>query len=91
MGSKGSKHADVDVEQTEGPGGNSTMARAIAKGRVYVIISYPHSVIGYEGVAFNDSQFRELLMALQEVCMGARVLYTACMYKLRVFLICMLM
>ncbi len=88
MGSKGSKHSDVDVEQTDGAGGNnSTMARAIAKGRVYVIISYPHSVIGYEGVAFNDSQFRELLMALQEVCMGARVLYTACM----VFLHAMLM
>ncbi len=67
MGSKGSKRANGDlVEQTDGPG-NSTLARAIARGRVYVIITYPSSVLGCEQTAFSNSQFRELLMALQEV------------------------
>ncbi len=67
MGSKGSKRANGDIpEQTDGQG-SSTMTRAIARGRVYVIIKYPSSVLGYEHAAFNNSQFRELLMALQEV------------------------
>ena len=43
------------------------MARAIARGRVYVIINYPAIVDTLDDVAFNDEQFRELMLTLQEV------------------------
>ena len=64
MGKTHSKQA-VDFEQNGE--GNSTMARAIARGRVYVIINYPAIVDTLDDVAFNDEQFRELMLTLQEV------------------------
>ena len=68
MGNKGSKSSSNSKFDSDGADGNSTMTRAIARGRVYVIISYPGSVLTLEKTAFNDAQFRDLLMALQEVC-----------------------
>lgn len=65
MGKTQSKQGAIDVDQIVD--GNSTMARAIARGRVYVIINYPAIVDTLEDVIFNDEQFRELLLALQEV------------------------
>ena len=65
MGKTQSKQGAIDVDQNVD--GNSTMARAIARGRVYVIINYPAIVDTLEDVIFNDEQFRELLLALQEV------------------------
>ena len=45
--------------------GNSTIVRAIARGRVYVIIRYPQAVD--EGTFFREQQFRESLIELQQV------------------------
>lgn len=50
--------------------GNSTMVRAIARGRVYVAIRYPRSVDSLKGTLFNDPQFRVILTELQQVSGG---------------------
>ena len=63
MGNKASSEtvAKEDVE------GNSTMVRAIARGRVYVAMRYPEAVEKLEGTLFNEHQFREILTDLQQV------------------------
>lgn len=47
--------------------GNSTIARAIARGTVYVIVRYPIAVEKLEGTLFNEHQFRDVLADLQQV------------------------
>ena len=47
--------------------GESTIARAIARGRVYVIVRYPAAVENLEGTLFNEHQFRDALSELQQV------------------------
>ena len=47
--------------------GTSTTARAIARGRVYVIVRYPVAVEHLEGTLFNEHQFQKLLSHLQRV------------------------
>lgn len=64
MGNKPSSES-VPKEQIEG---NSTLARAIARGRVYVILRYPLAVETLEGTLFNEHQFRDVLSDLQQVC-----------------------
>ena len=63
MGGKSSK-ARVDTEQTDGA---STIARAIARGRVFVSIRYPQDVANMEDASFTTEHFRHLLIQLQQV------------------------
>lgn len=63
MGNKNEKsRQDYDVDQD----GTGTL-RAIARGRVYVIIRYPYVVESIEDTQFSDDHFRELLLDLQKV------------------------
>ena len=63
MGNKNEKsRQDYDVDQD----GTGTL-RAIARGRVYVIIRYPYVVESIEDTQFTDDYFRELLLDLQKV------------------------
>ena len=66
MGNKPSP-AGNHVPATDDVDGTSTMARAIARGRVYVILRYPKAAERVEGASFNEEQFREILAALQQV------------------------
>ena len=68
MGNKSPAAAANDV-QNDGLERTSTMARAIARGRVYVILRYPIAVEKLEGTLFNEDQFREVLSHLQQVSM----------------------
>ena len=64
MGNKSTKsRQDYDVDQTDGTG----TLRAIARGRVYVIINYPYVIESMEETQFNDVQLRQLLADLQKV------------------------
>ncbi len=65
MGNNSSSGGDLQNDSIDG---NSTLARAIARGRVYVIIRYPHAIESLEQVCFNDLQFKEILQDLQQVC-----------------------
>lgn len=63
MGKTQSKESEED--QIDGA---STMTRAIARGRVYLILRYPKSAENFEGeTMFNDGQFRHLMSELQKV------------------------
>lgn len=66
MGNKSSAPGGNHVQNDEVEG-TSTLARAIARGRVYVIVRYPISVEKLEGTLFNEHQFREILSDLQQV------------------------
>lgn len=63
MGNKSSSN-ELPKEPVDG---NSTIARAIARGRIYVIIRYPAAVEKLEGTLFNEHQFRDTLADLQQV------------------------
>jgi hypothetical protein len=67
MGNKSSSAADNQVRNGQEIERTSTMARAIARGRVYVILRYPKAVEKLEGTSFNEEKFREILHALQQV------------------------
>ena len=63
MGKGQSKESEED--QVDGA---STMTRAIARGRVYVVLRYPKSVEDFSGeTMFTDDQFRHLMLELQKV------------------------
>lgn len=48
--------------------GASTMTRAIARGRVYLVLRYPKSAEEFNGeTLFTDDQFRYLMLELQKV------------------------
>lgn len=63
----GNKSSSGDAQLKEPVDGNSTIARAIARGRVYVILRYPAAVNKLGGTHFDDDKFRELLSGLQQV------------------------
>ena len=44
-----------------------TIARAIARGRVFVSIRYPQDVANMEDASFTTEHFRHLLIQLQQV------------------------
>ena len=63
MGKSQSKELEEDRVD-----GASTMTRAIARGRVYVVLRYPKSAENMDGeTMFNDDQFRYLMSELQKV------------------------
>ena len=65
MGKAQSK--ETEEAQTDGA---STMTRAIARGRVYLVIRYPKSAEEFDGeTMFTDDQFRYLMLELQKVSM----------------------
>ena len=47
--------------------GNSTVTRAIARGRVYVVLRYPKSVGEMVGGNLNETNFRKIMRDLQQV------------------------
>ena len=50
--------------------GASTMTRAIARGRVYLVLRYPKSAEEFDGeTMFTDDRFRYLMLELQKVSM----------------------
>ncbi len=63
----GNKPSSENLSKNDEVEGNSTMVRAIARGRVYVAIRYPMSVESLAGTLFNEHQFREILSSLQQV------------------------
>ena len=63
MGKTQSKESEED--QIDGA---STMTRAIARGRVYLVLRYPRSAEDFESeTTFTDGQFRYLMTELQKV------------------------
>ena len=66
MGNKQSSKS-VDLPQSNSNGNGQPQIRAIAKGRLYVILHYPKEVDEREGTEFNDDSFRQLLAELQKV------------------------
>ena len=63
MGKSQSKESEEDHVD-----GASTMTRAIARGRVYVILRYPKSAEDFGGeTMFSEDQFRYLMSELQKV------------------------
>ena len=65
MGKAQSK--ETEEAQTDGA---STMTRAIARGRVYLVLRYPKSAEEFDGeTMFTDDQFRYLMLELQKVSM----------------------
>ena len=63
---KGASKVSQDLEHLDGDG-TTTITRAIARGRVYVILRYPREVETLEDTSFSDDQFRELLGDIQKV------------------------
>lgn len=63
----GNKQSDANVEKADIHDGSSTMTRAIARGRIYVVVRYPNAVEKLEGTSFIDDNFRELLTDMQLV------------------------
>ena len=68
MGGKSSRPSTSIATKTNGDGQNTL--RAISRGRVYVIISFPPAVQGLENCHFNEAGYDELLGNLQEVIWG---------------------
>ena len=65
MGKSQSKEPEEDEKD-----GTSTMTRAIARGRVYLILRYPKSAEEFDGeTTFTEDQFRYLMLELQKVSM----------------------
>ena len=63
MGKGQSKESEEDHVD-----GATTMTRAIARGRVYVILRYPKSAEDFDGeTMFSEAQFRYLMSELQKV------------------------
>ena len=65
MGAKSSSHASQTLPKENGDG--QATLRAIAKGRVYVVICYPSAVERLENCHFHEKGYDELLADLQEV------------------------
>lgn len=67
MGGKSSRQSSqLQVLAKENGDGQSTL-RAISKGRVYVIITFPAAVEQLENCHFTEAGYDELLGDLQEV------------------------
>ena len=61
------KAQSKETEEVETDGG-STMTRAIARGRIYLVLRYPKSAEEFDGeTMFTDDQFRYLMLELQKV------------------------
>lgn len=65
MGNKQSRALEKEPAATDN---GKTQLRAIARGRVYVVINYPRGVHDLDTTRFSDEQFRQLLAELQKVC-----------------------
>ena len=64
------KSQSKEPEEAETDGGTSTMTRAIARGRVYIVLRYPKSAEEFDGeTMFTEDQFRYLMLELQKVSM----------------------
>ena len=66
MGNKKSRNIETPVVADNGEA-KAAPARAIAKGRVYVLVHYPQEADEAEGTQFNSDQFAQLLAELQQV------------------------
>lgn len=65
MGGRNSRQASHAPPKENGD--KQTTLRAISKGRVYVIITFPAAVQEIENCYFNEKGYDELLGDLQEV------------------------
>ena len=65
MGGKNSRQSSVALTKENGEG--QTTLRAISRGRVYVIITFPAAVQRLENCHFNEGGYDELLGDLQQV------------------------
>ena len=65
MGAKSSRPSTV-AQSKENGDGRATL-RAISKGRVYVVITFPSAVQRLENCHFNEGGYDELLGDLQQV------------------------
>ena len=74
MGNKSS--SSLSTEETAATDGNSTITRAIARGRVYLVIRYPRSLEDAEENFFNTSNYRDIMRDLQQVRSGGQYDYT---------------
>ena len=64
MGGKpSSRHSPNTAENADG----EKTLRAIARGRVYVIVNYPREVEQLEGNQFHEGSYSKLLAELQKV------------------------
>ncbi len=62
------KSQSKEAEETDLTDGTSTMTRAIARGRIYLVLRYPKSVEEFDGeTMFTEDQFRHLMLELQKV------------------------
>ena len=68
MGGKNSRQPPPTLVKENGDGGQTTL-RAISKGRVYVVITFPAAVQRLEDCHFNEGGYDELLGELQKVCL----------------------
>ena len=68
MGNKNSR--SVDLPKHESNDNGQAQVRAIAKGRLYVILHYPREADEREGTEFTDESFKELLSELQKVSLN---------------------
>ncbi len=66
MGAKQSREEFPSRKDSLEPNGQ-VQARAIARGRVYVLVHYPREVESAQGVQIADSSFSQLLGELQKV------------------------
>ena len=69
MGGKSSRQAPAARNKLNGDG--QTTLRAISKGRVYVVITFPAAAQRLEDCHFNEGGYDELLGDLQQVCAPA--------------------
>ena len=63
----GSRHSKASEPVTLPSDNGQVQARAIARGRVYVVVNYPAAVESLGNTQFTDGSFVELLAALQKV------------------------
>ena len=62
------KSQSKEAEEADLTDGTSTMTRAIARGRVYLVLRYPKSAEEFDGeTMFTEDQFRYLMLELQKV------------------------
>lgn len=67
MGGKSSRTLPAAARAKENGGDGQTTLRAISKGRVYVVITFPAAVQRLENCHFNEGGYDELLGDLQQV------------------------
>ena len=67
MGAKNSRAQASRQEAATQNGEGTATLRAIARGRVYVVINYPPEVEQLEGTRFNEDSYDGLLAELQKV------------------------